>query len=53
MGPFIHPRSFRLKQIHFAAYLGDRRPDSRRAAGRSLSVARGAFRAMGEKGKER
>jgi hypothetical protein len=26
MGTFIHPRSFRVKQIHFAAYLGDRQP---------------------------
>src|SRR5262249_44652267 len=36
MGTFIHPRSFRVKQIHFVAYLGDRQPDSRRAAGLSL-----------------
>ena len=28
MGTLIHSRSFRVKQIDFVAYLGDRQPDS-------------------------
>jgi len=41
MGTFIHPRSFRVKQIHFVAYLGARqliRAVPQGAASLSLAV---------------